>query len=278
MGRIAPPKVYSGHVISMIGNTMGHRVPMLFKVAQGMVASGQARWEDDPTPLGRAAASEIDRRVAEEEARVAADKEHFERLKAEGAKSVEDVLVSRAQPILIGQDEAGTYLRRPFPPIVIITEEFIDQSGLISRSEDGIITIDLRNGMAEYRVLEDVELPGDDLAFELVTSEETKVDIPPAWRELSALLMTKLAKDLIGAEPKTKMTKADATAIIEEWTATDDQIRAEGSEGEAGAAESQPSEKGKGPEGGNRDKNTEGGNPAEKAKENERKFVHGDDF
>lgn len=270
------PGIYAGYVISLIGNNKGQDEEMPYHVAQGCVQSGTHRWAQDEQPMGKSIAGEIERQRVAREEETARDLAHAERLKAAGGspKSVGDAISAAARPLhVVGvANEEGIFiahLARPFPKVIEIDSSLInvdDGEGKdgFYRQDEKTLVIRLANGSAIYEIFDANE------AFTfgaLVEQELPEVDIPENWRERSHLVNIAAAKKLRGTSGS--MTKVDGEAILEEWTRSDDPV----SEEQPGAVET--NESGRILDG-NHDANPEGGDPAEKAKENEKAILNGD--
>lgn len=280
--RITEPHVYSGFVIAMMGPNTGERVPMPFKVAQSNVSSGMARWEDDDeTSIDKGVAGKLAAVEAEKVALTEADRLANEAAKNGRVKSVEQLLADRARPIhfFTNNDEDGTKrvnLGRPFPPVAIIDYSTLpgdlpQPDGLVYEhrmqgDDDRYVSITLPNARAIYKVIEERE-EGRVLLLELTEADQFDEPIAADWRNRNHLFYIPIAKAIRRSDDS--MKKDEAIAIIEEWTKADDQVRVDASR------EATP--KGEGPDAGNRDQNPDGGDPAQKAVENEKAFAGGDD-
>lgn len=278
MGRISEPAVYSGFVINMIGQNAGKRMPMDYAVAQAMVANGNARWEDDETPVHKQLAGEIARREEERQAQEAADLQHGADARA---KSVEDLLAQRARRIVIQRvtNEDGSmtdYLARPFPAVTIIDHAFLDGVGVTSGilhqyvMDEGVeghgskmLDVRLYNAEASYKLIE--VLDNGSFVLERVGVDQFEGEIPADWHDKGHLRYIPIAKEI--RRNDAPMKAIDAAAVIEEWTKSDDQI----------PAVAPPKAKGEGPDAGNRDKSEGAGDPAQKSVEKEKAFVQGND-
>lgn len=259
------PAIYSGFVISHIGQSAGQRVPMDFKVAQSCVASGTHAWEEDETPLGKNLKAEIESREAEKAAQEAADREHYEKLKS-GTTSVTEALINSAKPVHWQEEDGRIYLARPFPNVVMVEYDMLE------KSEDGK-TFDLTaaNAIATYEIVEDL---GGVVVGVLKETDQFDEVIPADWRDRHFLQNIAAAKKIRGMEQGDSLRRPEAEAIIEEWIKADDQIRENPGGGET--------EEARGGEDGKRIKNGEHAENGdedgrERAKEAEKEFVEGDE-
>lgn len=276
------PNIYSGKILMMSGADMGNLVPTPYKVAQGLVASGQARWEGDDSPMPRHIASIISKRE-EDAARLKAEDSAINANKLAGyEQKTQTTDRSGARPLGILQRGDTVYLARPFPSVIEITPELINDETHVgfTRKDDDMIAIVFPNAEAIYR---DVTLPGDAFIYaELVeVAKAPDVDIPDDWRGRSHLQNIPAAKELLHLDRGEKMTKAEAEEIIEQWTKVDDQVPAEDGNGN-GASEPPRNENGRILDGEQAPEIDEDGNkaktPEEIAEEQERKFVEDDGF
>lgn len=219
------PPIYSGSVISMIGNDAGKPLLMPYKVAQGMVASGQARWEDDPSPMPRQLSGEIAARAAAEEASRLADIEHNKRLKEQGPP-VDDAVRDAARKIVFTETPEGVYIARPLPRFARFAFELLDDklTDDIIIFDENVVTLSVNNATAEYRVLE-----RDDTSAltELVLADQPDVEIPEDWRDRHFQTNIAAARKIRALDSNVSMTKDDAEAIIAEWVRTDDPVSTE---------------------------------------------------
>lgn len=230
------PHIYSGYVISMIGQTAGQRVDMDFKNAQACVACGTHRWEDDETDMPLGLQAEIDAREAARLAQEESDRIHNAKLKAEreakdaaAAKSVDAILLDKARKIGIAKVDESLYLTAPFPAVTAFTREFLDSDdenspisivdGTEGDVQAGDIVMNLSNAIGRYRPLSEAD---GVIVAQLQEAMQPEVNVPADWREMSHLQTIPLAKLIRGNGGK--MTKADATAILDEWTKPDDQV------------------------------------------------------
>lgn len=218
------PKIYSGFVISMIGQQRGQRIPMNFKTAQSCTSAGTHRWEDDESPIDKGIKQEIEADAARKEQERLADEEHYRKLKEEGDAAA-------AQKINIVNEGDQLFLARPFPKIAVIP------FNLIQLDEDGLVEITLANAAAKYEqseMLEDGAVIGN--LKELV--DQFQGEIPEDWRNSHFLANISLAKQIRGLDKGDSLKRPAAEAIIEEWTKTDDQgslrIETGSGEGEGG--------------------------------------------
>lgn len=281
------PRIYQGYVISQIGQSAGARVDMEFKNAQACVMSGTHRWADDETDMPLGLQAEIDKRKADDAARVEADRVHYEKRKADAeaaaGKSVEALIAAKARPIVMAKAGDDVYLARPFPKVTSFDQAFIESKeaeGYVAIGEggdiDGDIILKVKNAIARYRPLQFLD-DGNMVVItaELVDATQPEVDIPVNWREMSHLQTIPLAKRIrVTTE---KMTKVEAEAILEEWMKVDVEPEAEAP---AAPVVHKP---GEGPEAGNRDekpfsKDADGNEltPEQKAALDAQKFAGGD--
>lgn len=217
--------LYSGFVISTIGQNAGKRIPMPFHIAQSNVAAGTARWDVNETPVPRVVTEKVAEREAKE-AELAARAEK-RRLDLAGGDSVTAAMRDSAKHMTFvsvlyeidGVPSRFAYLARPFPKIALADEELVDdgEGGLLKRSDDGGFTLSLANATARYSKIED-------RLYSLTEWTSPEVDIPADWRDLHHLKIIAMAKAIRGATAPASMPKADAIAIIEEWI-KDDSVR-----------------------------------------------------
>lgn len=228
MVRVKAPQIYSGYVTSLIGLTAGQSIPMEFKVAQGLVASGQAAWDDDETALGRQLQGTIDSRAAEIAAAKAADDQHGKTMKA---KSVEDMLASAARPIHIAKGEGGkVYLARPWPKVAIVTKddgeailggETFSMLAKPDDSQERTVGISLANAGAHYKWLDGNE---ERIILEGISADQFEGEIPADILDKAHLVYIPIAKEIRRTPDGESMKAVDAQAIIEEWMKQDDQV------------------------------------------------------
>lgn len=288
------PAIYSGRVMMMMGSEMGNLVTTPYKVAQGLVSSGQARWEGDTSPMPRQVAQIIREREEAAARAIAEDAAIYAASQAgsEGKGGLTDR--SGARPFTLIMRNGKIYLGSPFPAIVEIAPELFDEessSGFVERKDD-MIAFRAENASAIYR---DQSLPGDAFIYaELVEATMPEVEIPENWRERNHFPNIADAKKIMGLDAKEKMTKAEAEEILERWTAKDDTVPTEDGSGDGGEGGASRNENGRNLDGNHEGPKTEGedgkpivgedGKPAvvktpeEIAKESERAFVEGDGF
>lgn len=296
------PAIYSGSVMMMTGpaQQLGTMVETPYKVAQGLVASGQARWEGDKTPMPRHIAQIIRERDQKRERQIAED------AAIHAAKQAERDGVDQGEPaqnaegmsavglLHVRQRGDRIYLARPFPKTFELTPEIISgedtgADGVYSQA-DNMIAVRLANANAIYA---NVAIEGDAFIYaELREKTEPEVEIPADWRDLGHLQQIPLAKKLLGLDGKESMKKVEAIEILEDWTkGADDPVSTD----DAGGTGSEPArnENGRvldgnheGPKKEGEDGKPltgEGGNPAvvktpaQIAKEAERRFAEGED-
>lgn len=267
------PALYQGSVISMIGVNAGAEIVMDYKTAQGCVANGTARWIDDETDLPNHIKARVAERTAEEDAKAESDRLAMEAKANRGATNVAQLLAERADKICVGIYTDGDgkqveYLMRPFPAVVAFTRDLMDaEPEMISvifdeagegvdTSKNGDIIVKLSNGIARYRPIPEAETD-DQIVAQLQEDDvvQPEVDIPADWQKMSHLQLIPMAKNIRGTTAS--MKKAEAIAIIEEWTKTDDQVSidpADNASGEGGTqTEGQGKSQAPNPEQGNRD-------------------------
>lgn len=256
------PRIYSGKVIPMIGRDAGNPVPMDYSVAQAMVSSGQARWEDDPTPMPRQLAGEIAKREAERQAEIAADAAHFAALQ-NPPKSINEALVKGARPLYLGIfNEDHTFLAHPFPQIAEIDIDALNGSPVIA-IDGKAIAVNLPNATAVY----DIVAENDAYCLaELRESTEPAVEIPDDWRDAHFLKIMAIAKKIAGLDNAVSMKKDEATAILEQWTKSDDPVPEEPENPD------EPRHGGRIIDGEHQD--AEGGEAAKRSAEKEQEFVN----
>ena len=225
------PRIYSGKILMLDGSQMGELVPTPYIVAQGLVASGQARWEGDETPLPRHTAAVIAERRRKREEETAADDAHFAAKQAAEAgesltpKTMQPGDVAGARPLYIAEyPDSHVVILRPFPQRVEMSRELVendDDNVVIKRVEDRV-QMTFANASALYQIVAENE---EFVYAELLESTMPEVEIPNDWRERNHLVNIGAAKKLMALD--SKMNKADAVAVIEEWTKVDDTIPAE---------------------------------------------------
>lgn len=295
------PTIYSGSIRMMTGpvSQLGTLVETPYKVAQGLVASGQARWEDDDTPMPRHIAQIIRERDEKREIEVAEDAaihaaRQAEREGIDQEPPAEDSEGIAAVGLLhVRQRGDRIYLARPFPKTFELTPEIISgedkgADGVYSQA-DNMIAVRLANANAIYA---NVAIDGDAFIYgELREKTEPEVEIPADWRELNHLQIIPMAKKVLGVDSKEKMSKADAIEILEDWTkGADDPVPTNDAGGTGGPPRN---ENGRILDGNHEGPKTEGedgkqilgedGKPAvvktpeEIAKEAEQRFAGGDD-
>lgn len=290
------PLIYTGRIMMMTGpaQQLGTLVEIPYKVAQGLVASGQARWEDDETPMPRHTAQiiserdeKIERDTAEADAISAARKAAREGTDQDAPATTSDAVPSVGQ-IHVRQRGDRIYLARPFPKAVEITPEIIsgEDAGAdgVFASADNMIVVRFANANALYA---NVALEGDIFVYaELREANEPEVEIPADWRELGHLQMIPLAKKVLAVDSKEKVSKADAIEILEDWTkGADDPVQTNDAGGTGdGTARNENGRTLDGNHEGPKKEDEHGKpiegavkSPEEIAKEAEQKFAQGDD-
>lgn len=236
------PRIYSGKVVIMIGNDAGNTVPMDYTVAQAMVASGQARWTDDTSPMPRHLAAQIAERDRVRNEEIAADAAHNQALKdaaANGGQSADPQGMqpgdfTGGRPLNTRSIGGVVYLSSPFPQRLEITQELAKDTKdalTISIAENAMVII-LANAEARYEIVAGNE---DFLYCELVEATMPEIDLPDNWRERAHIANIGAAKKLYQLDPSHKLTKADAEQYLEDWTRSyDDQVPPEGAGSEPG--------------------------------------------
>lgn len=293
------PLIYPGYVISLIGHNAGEEEPMEFGTAQACVSSGTHRWHDDPTDLPngvRMMKEERDRRRAAE---INADAVHAQALKEDEADipTSKELQIDKSEfsgTIMLGQSTTASldaeriekgmdvkgadgvfYIRQPWPQKVRLDTGLLAMGAAFVKPEllDGrldTVTFNVANASAVYKAV----AQDDDVVFlELADSRLPEVEIPADWRELHHFKQISLAKTVRGLDKDAAMTKVEAEAILEEWTASDDTVRKEGR-----PAVTDPRDPAH-PEAGNRqDTSPEaGGDPVARVEERTKEFVEAED-
>lgn len=280
------PAIYSGKVLMLIGVHAGRVVPMDYTVAQSMVASGQARWEGDASPMPRHLNSELARQETERQRQIAADAAHAASLKAQ-PKSIDDAVITGAKQLVIDTADYGdgnkAYLARPFPQIAEFAPEVIGSEeateGIYAQA-DASIAVRLANASAIYDVVSEKD---GFLYAELREFQQPEADIPADWQDRHFLANMATAKKIRDLDNSAKMTKDEAQAIIQEWTSDDQGPVSDGEQPDAGAEAPRGGDDGKrildGNHEGNEARNEDGNqlSPEEAARQKEREFAEGDD-
>jgi hypothetical protein len=212
------PRIYTGKIRMLFGPFVGELVPHDYPVAQSLVASGHAQWEDDPTPLSRHLQTIVNEKHRAREQQIADDAAHSEAKRA-AALGPKIEAPKDVNAIHFAMENDVVYLARPAPTVIEVAPEVLGmKKGAygITAQEGGAIVIKVANATLTYRKRDDVSVDGFIVA-EKVETDEPDIELPEDWQKAHFLQQVGFAKRIRRLEPKSKMKAERAYEIIDEW-------------------------------------------------------------